>query len=247
MGKPRNVDMSSQEVKVKIVASPDDTAETAVEKSAAVAGEETAKKPAKPRQQRVRSQKYAAVKSKVDRNRKYDALSALELVKQLSYSKFEGTIVADIEVIDTEVTAEVTLPHSTGKQQRVTVVTDEVIKQIEAGQLDFDVLVSAPEFMPKLAKHAKVLGPKGLMPNPKNGTLSPNPERAAKELAGGKQLLKTEKKQPLIHVTLGKTSLETKQLIENLRALAEALSAKLVGITVSATMSPGVKVDPEAI
>lgn len=243
MGTTRNVDMSSQEVKVKKVASPDGVAT----EEAAVEGEQAVKKSAKPRQVRVRGQKYAAVKSKVDRNRKYDALSAIELVKQLSYTKFEGTITADVEVIDTDVTAEITLPHTTGKQRKVVVVDEAVIKQIEAGKLDFDVLVSSPEFMPKLAKYARILGPKGLMPNPKNGTLSPNPARAVKELSAGKQILKTESKQPLFHLSLGKTSTETKDLIENLRAVLDSLKGKVVGVTLSATMGPGVKVDVEAV
>ena len=245
MGTTRNVDMSSQEIKVKKVASPDGV----VAETTPVEGESepAVTKAVKPRQVRVRSKKYAAVKSKVDRNRKYDALSAIELAKQLSYTKFEGTITADVEVIDVDVTAEVTLPHTAGKQKKVVIVDDAVLKQIEAGKLDFDVLVSSPEFMPKLAKHARILGPKGLMPNPKNGTLSPNPERAVKELSAGKQILKTEKKQPLFHVSLGKTSTETKDLIENLRALLDSLKGKVVGVTLSSTMGPGVKVDPEAV
>jgi len=98
------------------------------------------------------------------------------------------------------------------------------------------VLVSSPQFMPKLAKYARILGPKGLMPNPKNGTLSPNPERAVKELAAGKQIIKTEKKQPLMHISLGKTSTETKALIENLRALYSPLKNKVISITISSTV-----------
>lgn len=243
MGNKRNVDMSSQEVEVKKVEAPEGTevAETAAE------GEEATKKPAKVRKQRVRSKKYGATRSKVDKARKYDALSAIELVKQLSYSKFEGTISADVEVINTEVSAEVTLPHSAGKQKKVVVVDEKVLAQIEEGNLDFDILVSSPDYMPKLAKHAKVLGPKGLMPNPKNGTLSANPQQAVKELSAGKQLLKTEKKQPLLHVTLGKTSTETKHLIDNLRALLAALQGKVVKVSVSPTMGPGVKVDVDSL
>jgi large subunit ribosomal protein L1 len=190
----------------------------------------------------VRSKKFLAVKSKVDRTREYDVLSAMELVKQLSYTKFEGTISADLEVKSLEVTGEVTLPYAAGKARKVVVVDEQVLKDIEAGKFDFDVLISSPEFMPKLAKLARVLGPKGLMPNPKNGTLTANPAQAVKELSAGKQPLKTEKKQPLIHVALGKTSMETKDLIENLRALVTALKDKIVSISLSPTMGPGVKV-----
>ena len=195
----------------------------------------------------MRSKKYVATKSKVDKTRKYDALSAMELVKQLSYTKFEGTITAELEVKDTSTSAEVSLPHSTGQQQKVAIVDDKVMADIEAGKLDFDILVSSPEYMPKLAKHAKTLGPKGLMPNPKNGTLTANPKKAAEELAAGKQLLKTEKKQPLIHVSLGKTSMDSKQLIENLQALVDALKGKVEKVSLAATMGPGVKVDLESL
>lgn len=238
MGNTRNVDMSSQEIEVKQVADPNATADAAEgsdEKTAA----------AKKKVARVRSRKYQAVKTKVDRTRKYDPMAAIELVKQLSYAKFGGTIVADVEVRDLDTSAEVTLPHSTGQQKKVVIVDDAVLAEIEAGKLDFDILVSSPQFMPKLAKHAKVLGPKGLMPNPKNGTLTPNPERAVKELSAGKMMLKTEKKQPLMHVALGKTSMETKELMENLEALLKALKGKVAHVTLAATMGPGVKVEIE--
>lgn len=234
MGNTRNVDMSSQVDEVKVVADPTEK-------------EDKAKKQAKAKQQHQRSRKYQTVKSKVDRNRQYDLLSAVELVKQLSYTKFTGTIVADLEVRDLDVTAEVTLPHAAGKQRKVVVADDKVIKQIEEGNLDFDVLVSAPEYMPKLAKHAKVLGPKGLMPNPKNGTLTPNPERAVKELSAGKRTLKAEKKQPLMHVVVGKVSMETKDIIENVQTLLDALKGKVLHLTIAPTMGPGVKVNVETL
>lgn len=250
MGTTRNVDMSSQEIKVKKVEVPEgaEAAELNESDALTVESQDTAiQKPAKPRVQRQRGKKYAATRSKVDKARAYDALSAIELVKQLSYSRFEGTISADVVVTSTDVSAELLLPHASGQQKKVAVVDEAVLKQIEAGTLDFDILVSAPEFMPKLAKHAKLLGPKGLMPNPKNGTLTANPQQAVKELAAGKQLLKTEKKQPLMHVSLGKTSMDTKHLIENLQALAKAFQGKLVKVSLSATMGPGVKVDVESL
>jgi large subunit ribosomal protein L1 len=117
-----------------------------------------------------------------------------------------------------------------------------MLAQIEAGTIDFDILITEPHFMPKLAKHARVLGPKGLMPNPKNGTITPNPEIKKKELESGKMTIRTEKKAPLMHVTLGKTSMETKDLVENLNALIAALGPKAVKLTLAASMSPSVKV-----
>lgn len=244
MGNKRNVDMSSQETKVKKVDAPEEAAQVSPTKEGEAEPEQ---KIVKPKKTRVRSKKYMITKSKVDKTRKYDVLSAIELVKQLSYTKFDGTIVAELEVKDTNVTAEITLPHNTGQQKKVVVVDDQVMADIEAGKLDFDILVSSPEYMPKLAKHARTLGPKGLMPNPKNGTLTANPDKAAKELSSGKQLLKTEKKQPLMRIALGKTSMDSKQLIANLKALAKVLKGKLEKVSLAATMGPGVKVDLESL
>jgi large subunit ribosomal protein L1 len=96
--------------------------------------------------------------------------------------------------------------------------------------------------MPKLTKFARVLGPKGLMPNPKMGTLTPNPEKAKEQLEAGSITIKTEKKAPLIHVTIGKVSHDTKNLVENIEALAKKLKGKLVRLSISASMSPGIKV-----
>jgi large subunit ribosomal protein L1 len=253
MGTTKNVDMSSQKMEVKIVEAPKATNDKklglsvdTVDSTSTTAADQPMAKTTKPKVIRVRGKKYSAVKSKVDRTRRYDPLSAIELIKQLSYSKFPGTISANLKVKNLEVTGEVTLPHAAGKVRKVVVVDEQILKDIEADKLDFDVLDSSPEFMPKLAKLAKVLGPKGLMPNPKNGTLTANPAQAVKELSAGKQTLKTEKKQPLIQVPIGQTSMETKDLIENLQALLNALKDKIVQITLSPTMGPGVKVDLES-
>jgi large subunit ribosomal protein L1 len=135
-----------------------------------------------------------------------------------------------------------TLPHSTGKSVRVAIASDEVIAKIQAGEIDFDVLVAHPSFMPKLAKFAPVLGPKGLMPNPKNGTLTPNPEAAQKKLEAGTVTVKTEKKAPLMHVRIGKNSMETAQLTANLETLLKTLKGKVLSMAIASSMSPGVKV-----
>ena len=127
---------------------------------------------------------------------------------------------------------------------RVAIASVELIAKIEAGTIEFDVLVTHPSFMPKLARLAKVLGPKGLMPNPKNGTVSPDPEKRAKELAGGKTTVKTERKAPLMHVIVGKTNQEAKEIGANVETLVKAIGAgRIIKLTLSATMSPGVKVD----
>ncbi len=195
-----------------------------------------------PKLAKVRGKKYQAVRSKVDKSKALSPAAAIELVKKLSYSKFAGSLEVHLVVKEVGTMVNVTLPHSTGKVVRVAVATDELLADIEAGKIEFDVLISSPQFMSKLAKLARVLGPKGLMPNPKNGTLTDNPERKAKELAGGAQTIKTEKKAPLVHVTIGKLTLADKDLTENLEALLKAFKGKIEKISLSATMSPSVKV-----
>lgn len=234
MSKRQDVDMSANEDKVKIV--------LATETPTAEAGtEETAPKKAK-KTGPARSKKYAAVRSQVDKTKLYDPFAAIELIKRLSYSKFEGTITADLVVKEGTTQVELTLPHSTGKKIRVVIASEEVVKEIESGVINFDILVSSRQFVPKIAKLARILGPKGMMPNPKNGTITDNPEAKKKELEAGKMIFKAEKKQPVMHITIGKTSMDTQALVENINAISAALDIKLIRMAVSATMSPGVKV-----
>jgi len=234
--KMKTVDMS---VKVENLKPEESEAIDAV--VAAEEGEEV-KKSAK--REHIRSGKYHAVKSRVDRTKMYPIVAAIDLVLKTSYSKFEGTVIVDLIVKDEKVSAEITFPFSTGKVTRVAVVSDELLAKVEAGTIDFDVLVSHPSFMPKIARLAKVLGPKGLMPNPKNGTVSTDPEKRAKELAGGKTSIKTERKAPLIHAIIGKTKQPAKELVANAEALVKAIgTGKITKMALSATMSPGIKVD----
>lgn len=234
MASKRNVDMSVNEDVVKIVAASDE-AEVAQE----AAAEEAQPKKKGPR----RSKKYTSVRAQVDKTKLYDAFVAVELVKKLSYSKFAGTVTADLLVREVGTSVDITFPHTTGKTVRVAIADDDLMEKIQSGDsIEFDVLLADPRFMPKLAKLAKILGPRGLMPNPKNGTLTTNPELKKKELEGGKITLKTEKKQPVMHVVIGKTDMKTKALVENLQALMTALTMKLMRVAISSTMSPGIKV-----
>jgi large subunit ribosomal protein L1 len=239
MGTKRNTDMSENTDVIKIVSA------TASEEIAAEADQE-AVAAVKSKKSRVRSAKYTTARSQVDKTKHYDPFAAFELIKRLSYSKFDGTIVAHVVVREVGMSIDLSLPHSTGKALTVVIASDEVLAEIEAGNIAFDVLVSSKEFMPKLTKYARVLGPKGLMPNPKNGTLTSNPEVAKKQLEAGKMNIKTEKKAPLMHIMLGKVSMETKDLVENMNALLEALKNKVVKMSIAATMSPSVKVDVSA-
>jgi large subunit ribosomal protein L1 len=198
----------------------------------------------KPVQKCVRSKKYVSARAQVDRTQTYPLIKAIELVKKTSYSHFPGTVTADLVVKDDKVKAQVSFPYSIGRQTRVVIADDKLLTQIEKGHLDFDVLLATPAMMPKLAKLAKILGPKGLMPNPKTNTITDKPEQKKKELEAGKTLVKTEKKAPLIHQVIGKTNQPDQQLKENTEALINAINPrKIIKLVLAATMSPGVKVD----
>lgn len=196
----------------------------------------------KPTNKKVRSKKYASKNAQVDKTIKYELSKAVELVKKLSYTKFDGTIEAHLLVKEAGLSANVSFPHSTGKSIRAVIFSEAIAEELAQGQINFDVLIAAASDMPKLTKFARLLGPKGLMPNPKTGTLTTNPEGKKKELEAGKVSLKTEKKAPLMHVGVGKVSMETAQLVANIQALLDALQGKVLKLTLSATMSPAVKV-----
>lgn len=237
MGSKKNVSVDGSQDHVKIVS--EDSAETLVSEISAEAQAET---PAAKKTRAGRSERYRQMRALVDRNKFYTPQEAFELVKKTSYAKFAGTVSADLVLKETNNQLTVAFPHTTGKQLRVAIVDDDLLAKIQDGQIDFDVLLTTPQYMPKLAKLARILGPKGLMPNPKNNTIVSDPEKAKAELLGGKTVLKTERKAPLLHATLGKTTTSTSDLVENLEALIKATSGKTLKCTVSSTMSPGVKV-----
>lgn len=242
MGSKKNVDMSSTEDKIKIVEGSVTQTEQSDENDATTQKSEAIiEKKAAP--SRVRSKKYVATRSRVDKTKKYSLKEAVETVKRLSYTKFDGTITLDGVVKEVGKLSSITLPHATGKSIRVAIVDDALLAEIEAGNLDFDALITTPQYMPKLARFARVLGPKGLMPNPKNGTVTPKPELKKAELEKGTFDLKTEKKMPVIHVSIGKVSMDDAVLIENIEALMSATKGRLVSATISATMSPSVKLE----
>jgi large subunit ribosomal protein L1 len=247
MGSKKTVNVTSNPDEIKEVEVEKKTKETtdkAKEKTDKIQKKAKAQ-PAKNKTKKVRSKKYQAVRSKIDRTKTYDPFATIELAKKLSYTKFPGTITAHLTVKEQGLSQEITLPHSTGQTKKIEIASEEVMKKIEAGEINFDILLSTPQFMSKLTKYAPILGPKGLMPNPKNGTLTPNPEQKKKELEAGATVVKTEKKAPLMHVVIGKTDMDTKQLTENLQTLITAFKNKLRKVTLSATMSPGLRVEME--
>ena len=212
--------------------------------------EETAKKAAKKKKAKIkiRSKRYIEVMKLVDKEKLYPLTDAISLVKQTTLTKFDGTVELHVSLNPLtlgdkkDYRTAVSLPHGTGKEVRVAIADEKILAEIEAGKINFDILVAHPTMMAKLAKVARVLGPRGLMPNPKTGTVSPDPEKRAKELSSGQVNLKTEPGNPLIHMPIGKVSFEDKKIAENVKAVLKALGTKVAKVTLSATMGPGVKV-----
>lgn len=240
MGQKKNTDMSMSNTEVKVVEAPSEESPAEETKTEKKATKLTPKK-------KLRSKKYQAVRSQVDKTRLYDVFSAIELIKKLSYSSFNGTVVAHV-VLEDKFQGErvdIQFPHSTGKSITVAIADEKLLVEVAKGKIEFDVLLATPDMMPKLAKLAKVLGPKGLMPNPKQGTLIADPKSKKKELESGKITIRAERKAPLMHVVIGNTGMETKELVENLQTLLTTLKDKVNKLSLAATMSPGIKVAVE--
>jgi large subunit ribosomal protein L1 len=222
--------------------------------------------------------KYLAALAKVDSNKFYDPREAVKLVKETSYTKFDATIEVHMRMgldprqADQQVRDVVVLPHGLGKTVRVLVFAqgdgatnarnagadtvaddEETLTKIQGGWLDFDVAIATPDMMGKVGKLGRVLGPRGLMPNPKAGTVvSPaDMSRAVQESKAGRVEFRLDKTSN-IHVSIGKASFDEQKLFENFTALMEAIvkarpaTAKgnyIKHITITSTMGPGVKVD----
>lgn len=198
------------------------------------------------------SANYLAVAKLVDKNRKYALKEALEILPQLKRAKFDETVELHINTQETGVSGNFVLPHGTGKEVRIEIANqaedpkhvEEIVKKVEGGLIDFDVLIATPDSMPKLAKVARFLGPRGLMPNPKSGTVTPKPSEVAKKFQGGQINFKTESKFPIIHCMVGKVSFGDKKLQDNIKATIAAVQMKNIkNVTLKSTMSPGVKLD----
>lgn len=212
-----------------------------------------------PKKQKTRSKKYQSIKKDINPLKTYTAKTALELIEKNKRSSFDESVEAHF-LVKEKLSASVSLPHGTGKKQKIAIADPfppagesgqvskqfkSLLKKIESGVIDFDILIATPQAMPKLAKVAKILGPKGLMPNPKTNTISDKPKELKKKLEAGSTRFKTEAKANLIHFTIGKISFGQKKLEENLKTLIEAIKPNnILKTTLCSTMSPSIKIQP---
>lgn len=226
-----------------------------------------------------RGKKYLEAAKKVESSKAYSADEAVALVKETSTVKFDASVEVafrlgvDPKKADQAIRGAVVLPHGTGKVQRVLVFAkgekakeaeaagadyvgdSDMINKIQQGWFDFDVIVATPDMMAEVGKLGRVLGPKGLMPNPKTGTVTFDVAKAVNEIKAGKVEYRVDKAGN-IHVPIGKVSFEAAKLKENLAVIydtmlkvkpAAAKGTYVKNVTVTSTMGPGIKVDPSAI
>jgi large subunit ribosomal protein L1 len=226
-----------------------------------------------------RGKGYQSVAAQVERGRLYEPEEALSKVKELARARFDETVEAAVRLgvdprhADQMVRGAVVLPHGTGRQVRVAVFArgeaakaaqaagaevvgdEDLVQRIREGWLEFDVAIATPEMMGLVGQLGRILGPRGLMPNPKSGTVTPDPARAVQEAKAGRVEYRTDRA-GIVHAPIGKVSFPVEALAENLRTLVDALvkarpeTAKgqyLRSVTVSSTMGPGIRVNPARV
>ncbi len=217
------------------------------------------------------------LKKKIDLEKVYSYKEGVELIKKASTARFDETIEVHIKLginpkhSDQQVRGTVVLPHGSGKTKKVAVIAKgekvseaqkagadvcggtELISEILAGKINFDVLTVTPDMMKDVAKLGKILGPKGLMPNPKSGTVTFEIERTVKELKAGRVEFKSDS-QGIVHVPVGRSSFPTENLVDNIKALVEAVvrnkpqaskGSYFQSIYITSTMGPGIKLNSE--
>lgn len=192
---------------------------------------------------KTRGKRYLAVKKLVDPKKNYPLSQAISLVKKVSLSRFNGSVDVHLVVKKEGIKGEVEFPYPTGKSPKIRVADEQLLKELEKGKINFTLLIAHPSMMGKLTKYAKLLGPRGLMPNPKAGTITDKPEEVAKKLEK-KTPFKTENKAPLIHLSIGKVNQPQEELEKNFKALVMAVGLKNIKKAVIApTMGPGIKIN----
>lgn len=213
-------------------------------------------RPARTKAQRA-GKKYREALKLIDKSKNYPLSEALDLTVKTASTKFDASVEMHINLgvdprqADQNVRDTVVLPAGTGKNVRVAVADDELLAKLDKEEIDFDVLVATPDFMPKLGKYARLLGPRGLMPNPKSGTVSTDPETAVKEAKAGKVEYRVDQS-GIIHLSVGKVSFGAEKLAKNAEAVLSSVKAAkpasvkgiyLKSVYVTSTMGPSVKVE----
>ena len=222
-----------------------------------------------------KSKNLQAALAKVDRNKKYEANEAVALAKEIDFAKFDATVEVsynlniDVKKADQQIRGAMVLPHGTGKTSRVVVIARgekakeaeaagadfvgeaDLIQKISDGWLEFDVMVATPDMMGQVGRLGRVLGPKGLMPHPKTGTVTMDVTKAVNDIKAGQVTYRADKA-GIVNVPIGKVSFEDNKLVENLKALHEQIlrvkpaAAKgtyINNLTLSTTFGPGIKLD----
>lgn len=239
---------------------------------------ETVKKGPKPVTRPLierRSKKYQELSKLFDKSKFYNISEAVELATKTSPSKFDASVEIHVRLnvdprhADQNIRSTVSLPHGSGKTIRVAVFAPEtdhkdaksagadivgdeaLLKQLDKEEVNFDVLITSPQYMPKLGKYARLLGPRGLMPNPKSGTVATNIAKAVKEAKAGKVEYRVDK-QSIVHIAVGKVSFGSTKLLDNSKAFFDSLQSQkpssikgayIKSISMSTTMGPGIKVE----
>ncbi len=226
-------------------------AEESEEKTVKTEKEETKKpktKKVKKGKVKVRGGKYQKVKALIDVNKKYDIASAIELVKKTSTTSFDGNIEAHARILNKvgkpeKIRGLIRYPYQTGKKIRAVILDEKKIDAItQSSKIDADIYIASPSLMPAVVRLAKILGPKGKMPDPKSGTISTDPQKTKRELESGQTEYKTDA-YGIVHQVIGKVSQKNEELAENLKALKSVLPIeKISSINLCATMGPAVKV-----
>lgn len=222
-----------------------------------------------------KGKKYQAALEKVDRTKFYAADEAIALAKEIDFANFDATVEVsynlniDVTKADQQIRGAMVLPHGTGKTQTVVVIAQgekakeaeeagadfvgdaDLIAKIEGGWLDFDVMVATPDMMGQVGRLGRVLGPKGLMPNPKTGTVTQDVTKAVNDIKAGQVTYRADKA-GIVNVPIGKVSFEDAKLKENLKALhneivrlrpASTKGKYILSLTLSTTFGPGIKLD----
>lgn len=225
-----------------------------------------------------RGKAYRKAAEKVEQDKAYALADAIQLATETNPAKFDASVEIHVRLgvdprqADQNIRSTVVLPHGTGKTVRVAVFASDadadkakqagadiagdeaIVKLLDKGTLDFDVLIASPQYMPKLGKYARLLGPKGLMPNPKSGTIAADIAKAVSEAKAGKVEYRVDK-QAAIHLSVGKVSFGADKLVENANTFFASLQAQkpaslkgvyVKSVAVATTMGPGIKVDYQA-